>query len=61
MTRVPKMNKTFYMERTLYYKRLRDSTDNPELYVAYEEQMRYNFEKLKFFYKPHKEDCCASE
>lgn len=45
----PKMDKAFYLERTIYYKRLRDNTDNPTLYVEYEKEMRYNFEKLRFY------------
>lgn len=47
--RPPKFDKEFYIERTIYYKRLRDSTDNPELYVAYEKAMKDNFEHVKFY------------
>ena len=42
-------DKEFHTERTLYYKRLRDNTDNPELYVAYEKEMRYHFDKYRSF------------
>jgi len=48
-TEMPVMKPGFYKERTLYYKRLRDQTDNPELYVAYEREMQYNFRKYGEF------------
>lgn len=37
----------FHQERTLYYKRLRDQTENPVMYVAYECEMQYHFKQYR--------------
>ena len=35
----------FHKERTLYYKDLRDTTTNPELYVEYDTNCKYHLRK----------------
>ena len=38
----------FHKERCLYYKRLRDATNNPALYVDFEKEMRYHLYKTGY-------------